>query len=342
MRVLVIGGTSFMGPYIIRRLDEAGHAVTVFHRGQTEAELPSAVRIIKGDRENLADFAGQFKQLAPEVVLDMVLFTEAQAQNLMNTFKGLTGRVVAASSCDVYRAYGQILGKESGPLDPTPYTEDGPLRMSRYPYRDESFKVPENMASWMENYDKILVEEVVMNDPDLPGTILRLPAVYGPNDPLHRLFPYLKRMDDGQKAILLQEDQAGWSWTRGYVENVAAAIALAVTDERAARRIYNVGESKSYSEAEWVRQIGEVVGWRGEVIVLPKERLPEHLQSKGNWGQDLTVDSRRIRQELGYAEPVALDEALRRTVEWERAHPPQFDPAQFDYAAEDAAMAGNL
>jgi hypothetical protein len=32
---------------------------------------------------------------------------------------------------------------------------------------------------------------------------------------------------------------------------------------------------------------------------------------------------------------------LRRTVEWERAHPPdKVDPASFDYAAEDAALAG--
>jgi hypothetical protein len=33
-----------------------------------------------------------------------------------------------------------------------------------------------------------------------------------------------------------------------------------------------------------------------------------------------------------------LDEALERTIEWERTHPPAIDPAQFDYAAEDAAL----
>jgi hypothetical protein len=43
---------------------------------------------------------------------------------------------------------------------------------------------------------------------------------------------------------------------------------------------------------------------------------------------------------LGYAEGTAPDEALRRTVAWERANPPeQIDPALFDYAEEDAALA---
>jgi hypothetical protein len=52
------------------------------------------------------------------------------------------------------------------------------------------------------------------------------------------------------------------------------------------------------------------------------------------------VDTTRIREELGYTEPVSRDEALRRTVAWERAHPPEeVDPQAFDYAAEDALLA---
>jgi hypothetical protein len=42
---------------------------------------------------------------------------------------------------------------------------------------------------------------------------------------------------------------------------------------------------------------------------------------------------------LGYAEPVPVEAALQRTVEWERANPPaQIDPGQFDYPAEDAVL----
>jgi len=52
------------------------------------------------------------------------------------------------------------------------------------------------------------------------------------------------------------------------------------------------------------------------------------------------VDSSRIRRELGYEERVSLDEALKRTIAWERANPPkEIDPKEFDYAGEDAFLA---
>ncbi|MFM9735660.1 NAD-dependent epimerase/dehydratase family protein, partial [Streptomyces niveiscabiei] len=92
-----------------------------------------------------------------------------------------------------------------------------------------------------------------------PGTVLRLPMVYGPGDRQHRLWSYLKRMDDRRPAILMGATQARWRTTRGYVENVAAAIALAVTDDRAAGRIYNVAELDAPEEAEWAQQIAVAV-----------------------------------------------------------------------------------
>ena len=130
---------------------------------------------------------------------------------------------------------------------------------------------------------------------------------------------------------------ARWRSPRGYVENVAAAIALAATDERAAGRIYNVGEAEAVSELEWARLIAEAAGWNGRFVTVPTEKAPAHLVSPANLDQDWAADTSRIRAELGYREPVSRSEAIRRTVEWERAHPPaQSDPAQFDYAAEDA------
>ncbi len=181
---------------------------------------------------------------------------------------------------------------------------------------------------------------MVLGDRDLAGTVLRLPAVYGPRDGQHRFFNYLKRMDDGRPAILLSASLAAWRWSRGYVENVAAAIARAVADDRAAGRIYNVAEPDSLTEADLVRLLGRIAGWSGEVVVVPDEDLPETLQSGIDAAQELIVDTSRIRTELGYVEAVPREEALARTIAWERAHPPtKVDPAQFDYAAEDEVLA---
>src|SRR6185295_7181826 len=187
MKVLIIGGTRFIGLRVVHRLTEQGHDVTVFHRGQTNSRMPATVNEITGDRGDLPDFAFAFAEIAPDVVLDMICYNEQEAESLMDTFRGIARRVVVASSMDVYRAYGCLLGLETAAPDPNRLNEDSPLRQSRFPYRGQA-QDPDDMAF---EYDKIPVEQVVMSDPALPGTVLRFPAVYGPGD--HRAFEYLKR-----------------------------------------------------------------------------------------------------------------------------------------------------
>jgi nucleoside-diphosphate-sugar epimerase len=254
----------------------------------------------------------------------------------------VTWRVVILSSIDVYRAVGISHGTESGPLEEVPLTEESELRQNLHPYSPESMQLMRQVFTWAtDDYDKIPAEQAVMNDHELPATVLRLPMVYGPGDPLHRFYPVVKRISDGRRRIIFPETIAAWRSPRGYVENVAAAIALAATDDRAARRLYNVCEEPSFSELDWARKIAGEMGWDGEFVVLPVERTPRHLLKPGNAGQDWTASSARIRRELGYEEPVAIEEAVRRTIRWQRENPPAVTfLAQFDYGAEDAAMAG--
>lgn len=335
MRILVIGGTSFIGPRVVRRLAAQGHDVTIFHRGQTESDLPPEVEQLQGDRHNLPDFSSDFRRIAPDVVLDMILFTEEEARQSLQVFKGIAGRYVMPSSMDVYRAYGRLLQLERGTPDPIPYTEEGPLRETLYPYRKRA-KGTDDRAY---NYEKILAERVMRSEPSLPATILRLPAVYGPGDKQHRLFEYLKPMDDGRPFILLEEGRAQWRWSRGFVENVADAIALAVTNERATARTYNVGGEDAPSESDWVRSIGQAAGWDGRIIVLEKSMMPALMVDDTPHENHLVCDNSRIRDELGYEERVGIESALRQTVAWERENPPaEIDAGQFDYAAEDAAL----
>lgn len=338
MRILLIGGNGFIGRFVIAALQQQGHVLAVFHRGTTAA--PSAVNEIRGDRHQLGASATGMRRFAPDVVIDLVISSGAQAEELMNIFRGATRRVVMLSSIDVYRAVGVSHGTENGPLQEVPLTEESELRRNLHPYPPESMQVLRKTFPWVtDDYDKIPAEHVVMNDPELPGTVLRLPMIYGPGDRLHRFYPVVKRIADGRSHIIFAEPLAAWHSPRGYVENVAAAIALAATDDRAARRIYNVCEEPSFSELEWSRKIASATRWEGEFVTLPVERTPPHLMRLGNAAQHWTASSTRIRRELGYKEPVAIDEAIQRTIRWELANPPDDVLAQFDYAAEDAAVA---
>ena len=288
MKILVIGGTGFIGPHLVRKLSQMGHSVSVFHRGRTEAHLPA--ESILGERRDLAALRPK-----ADVVMDLILSSGAQAESLMETFRGVARRVVVASSIDVYRACGVLHGSEEGPLEPVPLTEDSPLRTKLQTYPPAQVKMLQKLFGWIDDeYDKIPVERAILGDPELPGTVLRLPMIYGPGDHLCRFHPVLKRIDDGRRVILFEEGWAAWRSPRGYVENVAAALALAATCERAAGRVYNVAETPAFSELDWAGKIAAATGWDGEFLTLPKERTPGHLVPPGNSAQHWEADSTRL------------------------------------------------
>jgi nucleoside-diphosphate-sugar epimerase len=325
VRVLVLGGTGFIGPPIVQHLLDAGHEVVLFHRGQTEHPASARADHLHGDFATFTDSLPSLLAFRPEVVLDTVPYIEKAGHGVLH-FARFADRAVVVTSLDVYRAFAVAWGSEGGIVEPTPVTEDSLLRTGPAP--DLTADI---------DFDNLVVERALLDQPELPVTVLRLPMIYGPNDPQHRLFNYVRRMDDGRKKIILDEARASLRWSRGYVEDVAAAVALAVVDSRSAGRVYNVAPLETPTEADWVRYIGIASGWAGEIVVLPRETLPHSLQSPLAVEQDLVLSSERIRAELGYVEEVPLGEALRRTVLWTRANPPVEEP--LDYSVEDAVLA---
>jgi nucleoside-diphosphate-sugar epimerase len=161
MRILVLGGTRFLGPHLVRRLAASGHEVVVFHRGQTHADLPDSVRHLQGDRRRLAEHAAQLQRLRADVVVDMIAFTADDARALVSVFRGSAARLVVLSSGDVYRAFGVFACLEPGPPEPTPVTEDSPLRQALYIARP-AVSGPDDP---MYDYEKILVEQTVRSEP---------------------------------------------------------------------------------------------------------------------------------------------------------------------------------
>jgi nucleoside-diphosphate-sugar epimerase len=85
--------------------------------------------------------------------------------------------------------------------------------------------------------------------------------------------------------------------------------------------------------------IGRVYGWDGKVIIMSKDKLPQKIHADFRAEQDLTVDTSRIRHELGYTEKVPTREALKTTIAWELENPPaNINPEDYDYEAEDKIL----
>lgn len=163
MKILAIGATGFVGSRVTRQLIAQGHQVALFHRGNTTASDLDSIVHFYGTRNQLPNFKAQFEQFAPDVMLDIIPFTEAQAQDVVQVLGSFTQRIVAISSGDVYRNYEGLQGQGKHPPDPVPLAEDAPLRETRYPYRDlEGLDF-----EFKQDYDKILVEQVLMQHPDI-------------------------------------------------------------------------------------------------------------------------------------------------------------------------------
>nr|WP_216638964.1 hypothetical protein [Paenibacillus sp. FJAT-26967] len=82
-----------------------------------------------------------------------------------------------------------------------------------------------------------------------------MPVVYGPNDPQHRFFNYLKRMEDKRPFIFLEEGFSNFRWTYGYVEDAAPAISCNVEWERINPKNYNKDDFNYIIEDEIDKQI---------------------------------------------------------------------------------------
>lgn len=312
MRVLVVGGTQFMGLSAVRRLAAQSHEVTVFHRGNRCELVPPEVAHIHGDSRELTRFRSDITAFSPDAVLDMALNKGSDAQELVTALAGITERLLAVSSANVYRSYSLLHRWETAD---TPYrnadSEAGPLREYRIPDDDP-------------HDEKIGVEQVVLNASALKASVVRLPAVHGPNDPQLRGYEYLWRMDAGRPHIVMNDLLGNWRWSRGYVDNMVDALLLTLESESATGKIFNVCDPQPLSQSEWVRELGKAAGWNGAVISTPEVPVSETL----DYSHHFVMDSAAIRRKLGYRESVETAEWIRRTAEWLRATPPASEQAE--------------
>lgn len=305
MRVAVLGGTGFIGEHVTRWLVVTGQEVIGIHRGLTPVRVPG-VRSLTADRQNPPALAGALADVAPTVLVDLIAYLAADVTSLLTVLPPSVERLVLISSGDVYWTYDAFRGLSPAPGPVSPLSETAPLRERLYPYRAQA-EGPDDLRYW---YEKILVEQAARTGARVPVTILRLPMVYGPGDRQQRVGGYLKRLRSDSSVLRLNAAEACWRCTRGYVEDVAWAIALAASDDRATGELFNVGETEALTELEWASAIAATAGWSGRIVADPS--TPPSLPAE--WSVHLVMESRRLRDALGYEEPVGRPEGLRRTV----------------------------
>src|SRR5687767_11231203 len=136
MRVLVIGGTAFIGRHIVAALDAAGHEVVLFNRGKTNPD--DGHRTITGDVRELVKHGEELRAVEADAVIHCIAYTPKHAADFVEVFgRAPNGsathtptRAIVLSSQDCYEAFRQlVLGNGAGVL---PITEDSPTSEVEY------------------------------------------------------------------------------------------------------------------------------------------------------------------------------------------------------------------
>jgi nucleoside-diphosphate-sugar epimerase len=318
MTIAIIGGTGFLGTATAKRLKQLGHDVLVVARGQSPVALPDGVKFEAADRMDGEAIAKLLKANGVTAVIDIFTISLRNTQPVIDAAAKAGARYVMVSSTDVYSNYGGLLKKESPAIRPEPATEDSPLRTLRYPYRGNSRRPKGVTDDLFEEYDKIPIEEFAMAHGAPQATVIRLPMIFGPDDKQHRFAWVIKGAKNGE-PFRLDRRGAGWLNSYAFIDDVAEALSLAATLPEAAGRIYNAAQPFVRTQADWARTILTLMGIDSEIVLVDADAggvLAERADSS-DLSYPLTLDSARIRAELGYSEIVPEEQALRRTIEWE-------------------------
>jgi nucleoside-diphosphate-sugar epimerase len=321
VRVIVLGGTRFIGRAIVDELAGAGSELLIVHRGQLEPEgLPEAEHL-HADRMDLASHRSRLAAFQPDAAVDCRALTRADSETAVNALPGDI-RLVVISSVDVYRAFGAL--NDDRETDPVPLDENSPVRPDRYPYRG---KMP-----GMDDYDKLDVEDVYL---PRGATSVRLPMVYGEHDYQLREEFLLRRVRAGRAQIPF--GAGTWLTCRAYVRDVARGVRLALESSAAAGEVLNLCEDRSFSMRMWAHMILDAAGSDAELCRVADEVLPEDLKPTGSMTQHIAASGRKARTLLGWttSDPT---ETLRTTVRWHLDHPPV--EQDLDFSADDKALAG--
>ena len=313
MRIVILGGTRFIGRAVVERLAAEGHELLVVHRGEHEPAGLPAVAHAHVDRNDGPALAAALEPFGPDALVDISGMNAAAADAALGAVRPGV-KLVAISSGDVYRAYDGV--RFDWTSDGLPLTEDSPLRERRFVDGREH-------------------ENLEMEERYLPrgATVLRLGAVYGEHDYQRRFEFILRRVRAGRTRIPIGSGQ--FLFSRVYVGDVAAAVSLALAGEFAGEA-FNVVEPVTAPYRLFAEQILAAAGASEvELVRVRDDLLPDDLALTGAVDQHLLMDSWKARTVLGWA-PVDPAETLRRSVQWDLANPP--GDASADFSADDAVL----
>ena len=249
LNVLFVGGTGQISLPCVELALAAGHKVSVFNRGQRDAQLPADVTSIVGDMRDPASYR-QLGERHWDVVAQFMVFTPDQMQQDIDTFSGKTGQYIFISSASVYqKSVHSYVTTEATPAV-NPY--------------------------WPYSQAKIACETLMKAAKNLPWTNVRpshtvrsgLPTMMNDEDIVAR------RLLAGQPVLVAGDGNAPWTLTRS--EDFAKPFVKLFGNPAALGEDFHITGDAAFTWDAIYQAIGRGLGVEPRIVHVPTDTLVKY------------------------------------------------------------------
>ena len=318
LRILILGGTGFTGPFQVKYALSRGHQVTVFNRGLTHpGELPREVEQLVGDRNGQLD---ALKGRQWDVVIDNPTTLPKWVRDAAQILKGNVDRYVFISTLSVYAEQSWPGMDENGPLakyegpDPMKWTVEALRNSTQALYAPLKALSEKETQKWFPGKSLIIRPGLIVGPGDesdrftyWPVRVARGGEVLAPGDPKKDCVQFIDARDLAEWTIrMVEQGDTGIYNAVGFKEKLLMSQML---DEI---------KSATHSDAQltWVN-----VDFLLEQKIHPWYDLPVWVAPKGPEGGFSNLSNKKALAKGIIFRPVS-DTALA-TLEWLKQQPNQ-------------------
>jgi nucleoside-diphosphate-sugar epimerase len=322
MKILVIGGTNFIGRALVAALSKSGKDVTIFHR-RAGHDLGKRVHEIVGDRNDAASLKAALAGMRFDVVFDNVYDWQrgTTAAQVEGTAKACGDRLLRYVFMSSVAAYGDGLNHHEGDAL-APDTHPDPYARNKAMSERALFRMHQRTG--------------------LPVVTLRPPFVYGPGNPYYREAFFWDRLRDNRPIILPGDGRRLMQFV--YVHDLVDICLTVIDAEHVVGNAFNVANLRPITQLEVVQALADVAGKTPHFVRLPRARI---LQAGGHpMGPNLYFgvyyDLPAITQVINKAQrvlkfkPTAFSDGLKEAYRWHLRH---HEKDTTNYAFEDKLIA---
>ena len=328
MKVLVIGGTLYIGRLLVDELVKGGHDVAVLHR-KPKHDLGRRVENLMADRNDVDSLREALSGRRFEVIFDNAYDWQrgTTASQVEATVRACGDRITRYVFMSSVAAYGDGLNhKESDPLAPD-YHVDPYVRHKA---------TTERLLFRMHAHS------------GFPVVTFRPPYIYGGNNPFYREQFFWDRLRAGRPIIIPGDGYRLMQFA--YITDLVQAMVRAMVEPKAVGEAFNIGDPKPVAQAELVEKLAKAANVEATLVRVPRDII---AQAGGNAMEEPYYfgeyfDLPPITEYIGKVTRVLkmkltpFDVGLKETYRWyTRNHKPRTAGFEFDDKVLAMAKAGS-